>query len=51
VNECLDVVRPTYHGAGADDHLTIRIQEHTGHKVNPESEREAMDWFVKQLKP
>lgn len=51
VNECLDVVRPTYHSAGADDHLTIRIQEHTGHKVNPESEREAMDWFVKQLKP
>ena len=37
--------------AGADDHLTVRIQEHTGHKVNPESEREAMDGFVQNLKP
>ena len=31
--------------------MTIRIQEHTGHKVNPESERAAVDWFVKWLKP
>jgi predicted esterase len=51
INECLEATRPAYHAAGADDHLTVRIQDHTGHKVNPESEREAMDWFVKQLKP
>jgi dienelactone hydrolase len=51
VNECVDVARRAYSDAKADDHLKVLIQEHTGHKVNPESEREAMDWFVKWLKP
>jgi dienelactone hydrolase len=51
VNECLDVTRRVYHDAQADDHLTVRIQEHTGHKVNPDSERAAIEWFVKWLKP
>jgi dienelactone hydrolase len=51
VNECIAAGRRAYHDAAADDHLTARIQEHTGHKVNPESEREAIDWFVKWLKP
>ena len=49
VNECIDAARRAYHEAGADDHLAVRIQEHTGHKVNPDSERAALDWFVKQL--
>ena len=51
VNECLDAAHRAYHAAGADDHLTVRIQEHTGHKVNPDSERASIDWFVKWLKP
>jgi dienelactone hydrolase len=51
VNECVEVTRRAYHDANADDHLKVLIQEHTGHKVNPESEREAVDWFVKWLKP
>jgi len=51
VNECVEATRRAYHEAGADDHLKVLIQEHTGHKVNPESEREAIDWFVKWLKP
>jgi dienelactone hydrolase len=51
VNECIDAARRAYHDAGADDHLTVRIQEYTGHKVNPESEREEIDWLVKWLKP
>jgi dienelactone hydrolase len=51
VNECIEAARRAYHGAAADDHLSVRIQEHTGHKVNPDSERAAIDWFVKWLKP
>jgi len=51
VNECVEVTRRAYHEANADDHLKVLIQEHTGHKVNPESEREAIEWFVKWLKP
>jgi dienelactone hydrolase len=51
VNECIEAARREYRDAGAEDHLTVRIQEHSGHKVNPESERAAVDWFVKWLKP
>ncbi len=51
VNLCIDATRRAYHDVGADDHLTVLIQEHTGHKVNPDSEKEAIEWFVKSLKP
>jgi dienelactone hydrolase len=51
VNECIEAARRAYHDAGAEDYFTARIQEHTGHKVNPESERAAIEWFVKWLKP
>ena len=51
VNLCVDTTRRAYHDAGAGDHLTVLIQEHTGHKVNPESEKEAIEWFMKSLKP
>jgi hypothetical protein len=40
-----------YRLAGADNPLTVRIQGHAGHKVNPDSERASIDWFVKRLKP
>lgn len=51
VNECVDATRKAYHAAGADDHLSVIIQEHTGHAVKPESEKAAIEWFVKWLKP
>jgi dienelactone hydrolase len=51
VNECIKTARRTYHNAGADAQLAVRIQEHAGHQVKPESEREAIEWFVKWLKP
>lgn len=51
VNECLDAARKTYHAANADNHLTVRLQEHTGHKVNADSESAAVEWFVKWLTP
>jgi len=51
VNECIEAAHSAYHSAGADDHFSAKIQEHTGHKVNPDSQRGAIDWFVKNLKP
>ncbi len=51
VEECAAAARPAYHVAGADDRFVLRIQEHTGHTVTPESEAAAIQWFVKWLKP
>jgi dienelactone hydrolase len=51
VNECIESARRAYHEAAAEDHLKVIIQEHTGHKVNPDSERAEIEWFVKWLKP
>jgi dienelactone hydrolase len=51
VNECAEVARKAYHDAGADNHFVLRIQEHTGHKVTPESEDAAIEWFKKWLRP
>ncbi len=51
VNACVEAARKAYHAAQADDHFAVRIQEHTGHKVTPESEQAGIEWFVKWLKP
>jgi dienelactone hydrolase len=48
---CTDAAQAAYHAAGADDHFLIRIQPHTGHRVNLDSQEAAIDWFVKWLKP
>jgi dienelactone hydrolase len=48
---CIEAIQKAYHTAGADDHLVIRIQEKTGHKVNADSQQLANEWFVKWLKP
>jgi len=48
---CTDAAQAAYHAAGADDHFLIRIQPNTGHRVNPDSQSAAIDWFVKWLKP
>jgi dienelactone hydrolase len=48
---CADAAQAAYHADGADDRFLIRIQEHTGHRVNPDSRSAAIDWFVKWLKP
>lgn len=40
-----------YQAAKAEDHLVVRIEEKTGHKVTDESDAAAMEWFVKWLKP
>jgi dienelactone hydrolase len=48
---CTDAAQAAYHVADADDHFLVRIQLHTGHRVNPDSQSAAIDWFVKWLKP
>jgi len=42
---------PHARGAGVEDHFAVIIQKNTGHKVLPDSERAAIEWFVKWLKP
>jgi len=51
VEICLASARKAYRTAKAEDRLAVRIQEKTGHQVKPESERAAIEWFVKWLKP
>ncbi|HEX4796160.1 MAG TPA: hypothetical protein VH370_20390, partial [Humisphaera sp.] len=48
---CIKPTRAAYHAAGADDRFVVRIQPKTGHKVNPDSQEAAVEWFVKWLKP
>jgi len=48
---CTDAAMKAYKEAGAEDRFVIRIQEKTGHKVNPDSEAVAIDFFAKWLKP
>jgi dienelactone hydrolase len=51
VIECINAAHVAYHAATADDHFAVIIQKNTGHKVLPDSERAAIEWFVKWLKP
>jgi hypothetical protein len=36
---------------GTENHVAVIIQKNASHQVKPESERAAMEWFVKWLKP
>ena len=47
----LDATCFQYRPAKDGDHFAVRIQEKTGHKVTDESEKAAIEWFVKWLKP
>ena len=40
-----------YARAGASERFVLRLQEDTGHEVTPAALQEALDWFVKWLKP
>ncbi len=48
---CIDATKAAYKAVGAEDHLEVRIQPNTAHKVNPDSEQAAIEWFVRWLKP
>ncbi len=51
LKECVDAAQAAYRAAGADDHFRSLIEKNTAHKVTPEAEREAVEWFVRWLKP
>ena len=51
VDECLAVAKKVYAASHAEDRFAVIIQKNTGHKVLPESERAAIDWLVRWLKP
>ncbi len=51
LKECTDAAQNAYVAARAEDRFAVRIQEHTGHQVTLESERAAIQWFVRWLKP
>jgi dienelactone hydrolase len=51
VDECVAAAKKAYTASHAEDHFAVIIQKNTGHQVRPESERAAIEWFVKWLKP
>ena len=51
LNECTDAAQAAYRADKAENHFAVRIEEKTGHQVRPDSERAAIAWFVKWLKP
>ena len=51
LEECVAAAQKAYAAADAPNHFAVIIQKNTGHQVRPDSERAAIDWFVKWLKP
>jgi dienelactone hydrolase len=51
VQECVAAAEKVYAADNATDRFAVIIQKNTGHQVKPESERAAIEWFVKWLKP
>jgi dienelactone hydrolase len=51
VIECTNAAQKVYAADNATNHFAVIIQKNTGHQVRPESERAAIEWFVKWLKP
>jgi dienelactone hydrolase len=46
-----EAAEKTYRKQRKEDRFEFLIQERTGHQVRPASERRAIEWFVKWLKP
>jgi dienelactone hydrolase len=51
VQECIRSAQAAYATDQASNRFAVIIQKNTGHAVKPESERAAVDWFVKWLRP
>ncbi len=47
--ECVTKIKAAYAAAGAPGNFEFILQPNTGHKVNPESMRTALDWLVRWL--
>jgi dienelactone hydrolase len=48
---CAEAARAAYQQQHAAEKFVLRVQENTGHKVTPQAQQEAVEWFVKWLKP
>jgi len=51
VIECTNAAQKVYAADNATNNFAVIIQKNTAHQVKPESERAAIEWFVKWLKP
>jgi dienelactone hydrolase len=51
LEECVAAAEKIYAADNATNNFAVIIQKNTGHQVKPESERAAIEWFVKWLKP
>jgi dienelactone hydrolase len=51
LEECVAAAQKTYGADDATNCFSVIIQKNAGHQVKPESERAAIAWFVKWLKP
>ena len=51
VIECTNAAQKIYAANNATNNFAVIIQKNTGHQVKPESERAAIEWFMKWLKP
>ena len=51
VKKCVAAAQRAYAAKAAKENFSIIIQEKIAHAVKPESERAAIEWFVKWLKP
>ncbi len=51
LTRCTDAAEAAYHAAGANERFLVRIQPHTGHRVNADSRAAAIEWFAKWLGP
>jgi dipeptidyl aminopeptidase/acylaminoacyl peptidase len=49
--ECIDAAKRAYTAAGAANNFEFLLQKNTGHRVNPDSLRGAVDWFARWLAP
>jgi dienelactone hydrolase len=47
---CVQAARDAYKSAEAEKQFEFRLQPNTGHAVNPDSERYAIEWLVKSLR-
>jgi dienelactone hydrolase len=51
VQECVAAAEKIYAADNATNNFACIIQKNTGHKVLPDSEHAAIEWFVKWVKP
>jgi len=47
---CIKAAHDAYRAAGAEKQFEFRLQPNTGHAVNPDSERYAIEWLVRSLR-